>query len=58
MRFNWKHALHALLALVVIVGWFLALIWLLLSVSQIAVREVVSPDLCVPSQPWEVACSP
>lgn len=55
MCFDWK---HVLLALVVIFGWFLALTWVLLSVLQIAVLQVVSPDLCVPSQPWEMACSP
>jgi hypothetical protein len=46
------------LAVVVITGWVLALTWLAISVSQITVLQVVSPTLCVPSQPWAVACSP
>lgn len=46
------------LAVVVITGWVLALTWLALSVSQIAVRETVTPTLCVVAGVGEVACSP
>jgi hypothetical protein len=47
-----------ILAVAVITGWVLALTWLALSVSQIAVREAVAPTLCVVAGPGEVACSP
>lgn len=47
-----------ILSVVVITGWVLALIWLALSVSQVAVREAVAPNLCVVAGPGEVACSP
>ena len=46
------------LAVVVITGWILALTWLALSVSQIAVREAVAPTLCVAAEPGGFACSP
>lgn len=36
-----------LLAVVVITGWVLALLWLALSVTQIAVHRVATPDLMV-----------
>lgn len=53
-----RHWGHLALAVAVIIGWLMALIWVVLSVSQIAVLQVVSPTLCVPSQPWAVVCSP
>lgn len=49
---------HLVLAVVVILGWFLALTWLLLAVSQIAVRQAVTPTLCVVASAGEVACLP
>lgn len=47
-----------ILAVVVVIGWVLALTWLALSVSQIAVREAVAPTLCVVAGPGEFPCSP
>ena len=53
-----RHWTHLVLAIVVIVGWFMALTWLLLAVSQIAVQQAVTPSLCVVAGAGEVACSP
>ena len=50
--------IRVVLSVVVITGWVLALTWLALSVSQIAVREAVAPTLRVVAGPGEVACSP
>lgn len=46
--------LRMVLAVAVITGWVLALTWLALSVSQIAVRSAVTPTLHIPvSHPSE-----
>ena len=50
---------RAALAVLVITGWFLALLWMVLSVSQIAVERAVAPPcthLVAVAAPGEVAC--
>lgn len=53
---------RAALAVAVLTGWFLALLWLVLSVSQIAVERVVVPSCAHGGQvvaaaaPGEVVC--
>ena len=44
-------------AMIVITGWIVALIWLTLSVTQIGIQQVFTPDLCAPS-PGVSSCSP
>lgn len=52
---------RAALAVSVLTGWFVALLWLALSVSQIAVERVVVPScshaaVVAVAAPGEVAC--
>ena len=50
---------RAALAVLVITGWFLALLWMVLSVSQIAVERAVAPpcsSMVAVAAPGEVAC--
>ena len=50
------------LSVLVIAGWFVALLWVVLSVSQIAVERTLVPSSCASmvavASPGEVACSP
>lgn len=53
------HVLKMVLAVAVITGWFLALLWFVLAVSQIAVEHtVVRPCAAVVAvaAPGELAC--
>jgi uncharacterized protein (DUF58 family) len=43
-------------AVAIVIGWFLALLWILLSVSQIAVQRVVVVQTCAVADPGEIAC--
>lgn len=50
---------QAALAVLILTGWFLALLWMVLSVSQIAVERAVAPtcfSLVAVAAPGQVAC--
>jgi hypothetical protein len=55
MRGKIGGVLRLTLALGVILGWFLALTWMIVSVTQIAVERTVFPT-CAVSAPGEIAC--
>ena len=46
-----------MLAVTVVVGWTLALVWLVTSVSQIAVERVMTPPMCVAAPAGGSTCS-
>lgn len=50
--------LNAALAVLVITGWFLALLWLVLGVSQIAVERATVTIVPCAAAEGVVACSP
>lgn len=51
------HLREMMLAVIVIAGWTLALVWLVTSVSQIAVERVMTPSLCISSPTGGNTCS-
>ena len=50
-----RGALRMAFSVAVVAGWLMALIWLAVSVSQIAVERTVVPS-CAVAEPGEVAC--